>query len=36
MQVMRMASAEKMQLGDPVELEAGGTVYAMHTAGDVR
>jgi hypothetical protein len=33
MQVMRMASAEKMELGDTVELEAGGTVYAVRTAG---
>jgi len=33
MQMMRMASAEKMQLGDSVEVEAGGTVYAIRTAG---
>jgi hypothetical protein len=33
MQAMRMASAEKMQLGDTVEVEAGGTVYAIHSAG---
>jgi hypothetical protein len=33
MQVIRMASAEKMELGDTVELEAGGTVYAVRTAG---
>jgi hypothetical protein len=33
MQVMRMASAEKMELGDTVELEAGGAVYAVRTAG---
>jgi hypothetical protein len=33
MQAMRMASAEKMQLGDTVEVEAGGTVYAIHTVG---
>jgi hypothetical protein len=33
MQVMRMASAEKMELGDTVEFEAGGTVYAVRTAG---
>jgi len=31
MQVLRMASAEKMPLGDLMELEAGGTVYAIHT-----
>jgi hypothetical protein len=33
MQVMRMASAQKMQLGDAVEVEAGGTVFAIRTAG---
>ena len=33
MQTMRMASAEKMQLGDAVDVEAGGTVYMIHTAG---
>lgn len=33
MQTMRMASAEKMQLGDAVDVEAGGTVYAIHTTG---
>jgi hypothetical protein len=33
MQMMRMASAEKMQLGDSVDVEAGGTVYAIRTAG---
>jgi len=33
MQAMRMASAEKMQLGDAVDVEAGGTVYAIHTTG---
>ena len=32
MQMMRMASAEKMQLGDAVDVEAGGTVYMIHTA----
>jgi len=35
MQWVRMASAEKMQLGDTVDVEAGATVYAIHTAGDV-
>jgi hypothetical protein len=35
MQWMRMATAEKMQLGDAVDVEAGATVYAIHTAGDV-
>ena len=33
MQTMRMTSAEKMQLGDAVDVEAGGTVYAIHTTG---
>ena len=33
MQVMRMASARKLQLGDAVDVEAGGTVYAIHTGG---
>jgi hypothetical protein len=33
-QAVRMASAEKMQLGDSVDVEAGATVYAIHTAGD--
>jgi hypothetical protein len=28
-----MASAEKMQLGDSVDVEAGGTVYAIHSTG---
>ncbi len=32
LQVLRMASAEKMQLGDVAEVEAGGTVYAIHVA----
>ena len=34
MQLMRMASAERMQLGDAVDVEAGGTVYAIHMAAD--
>ncbi len=33
MQVMRVASARKMQLGDAVDLEAGATVYAIRTTG---
>ncbi len=32
-QVMRMASARKIELGDAVDVEAGGTVYAIHTSG---
>ena len=35
LQTMRMASAEKIQLGDTVEVEAGGAVNAIHTAGFV-
>lgn len=31
MQVLRVASARKMQLGDSVDLEAGATVYAIRT-----
>jgi hypothetical protein len=30
---MRVASAKRMKLGDAVDVEAGGTVYAIHTAG---
>jgi hypothetical protein len=33
MQMTRMSSARKMQLGDSVDVEAGGTVYAIHTSG---
>lgn len=33
MQLMRMAGARKMQLGDAIDVEAGGTVYAIHTSG---
>jgi hypothetical protein len=33
MQMMRMASAETMRLGDTVDLEAGGTVYAVRAEG---
>jgi hypothetical protein len=35
LQVMRMASARKLQLGDAVDVEAGGTVYAIHTSETV-
>ena len=31
MQVTRIATAQKMSLGDAVDVEAGGTVYAIHT-----
>ena len=33
LQAFQMASAQKMQLGDAAELEAGGVVYLVHTAG---
>jgi hypothetical protein len=33
MQSMRMSSARRMQLGDTVDVEAGATVYAIHTSG---
>ena len=33
LQTMRMASAQKMHLGDALDVEAGGTVYAVHTTG---
>ncbi len=32
-QMTRMATAEKMHLGDLADVEAGGTVYAVHTIG---
>jgi hypothetical protein len=35
LEVLRMASARKIQLGDAVDVEAGGTVYAIHTSGTV-
>jgi Carboxypeptidase regulatory-like domain len=34
LQVIRMASAEKMHVSDSVDVEAGATVYAIHTTGD--
>jgi hypothetical protein len=34
LQTMRTASAERMEIGDSLEVEAGGTVYAIHMAGD--
>ena len=34
LQVMRMATAERMHLGDAIDLEAGALVYAIHTTGD--
>jgi hypothetical protein len=32
--VLRMSSAQTMHLGDTAEIEAGGTVYAVHMSGD--
>jgi hypothetical protein len=34
LQVMRLATAERMHLSDMVEAEAGATVYAIHTTGN--
>lgn len=34
MQVVRMANAHRMELGDGIDVEAGGTVYAIHMVGD--
>lgn len=34
MQMARLSSAQKMKLGDTVDIEAGGTVYAVRTTGD--
>jgi len=31
MQITRIATAQKMSLGDTIDVEAGGTVYAIHT-----
>ncbi len=33
MQASELASAQRMKLGDLVDVEAGGVVYAVHTAG---
>jgi hypothetical protein len=35
MDVLRIASAEKMELGDFADVEAGTTVYAIHMAGTI-
>lgn len=34
LQLMRVASAERMHLSDSIDVEAGATVYAIHTTGD--
>jgi hypothetical protein len=33
LEAMQLASAQKMQLGDMVDLQAGGTVYVVRTSG---
>jgi hypothetical protein len=33
LQMTRLASAQKMKLGEAIDVEAGGTVYAVHMAG---
>ncbi len=33
LQTLQLASAEKMQIGDFADIEAGGVLYAIHTAG---
>ena len=33
LQAAQVASAQKMQLGDMAEVEAGGTLYVVHTSG---
>jgi hypothetical protein len=34
LQTARISSAQKIKLGDTVDIEAGGTVYAVRTTGD--
>jgi hypothetical protein len=34
MEVLRLAGAQRIQLGDTVDIEAGGTVYAFHMSGN--
>jgi hypothetical protein len=34
LQMARVSSAQKIRLGDTVDIEAGGTVYAVRTTGD--
>lgn len=33
MQTVRLANAQRMELGDGIDVEAGGTVYAIHMVG---
>ena len=34
MEVLRLAGAQRMQLGDTIDVEAGGTIYAFHMTGN--
>jgi hypothetical protein len=34
MQMVRMANAQKIDLGDGIDIEAGGSVYAIHMVGN--
>jgi hypothetical protein len=34
LEVLRVAGAQRMQLGDTVDIEAGGTIYAFHMSGN--
>ena len=34
MEVLRLAGAQRMELGDTVDVEAGGTIYAFHLNGN--
>ncbi|HEX3569608.1 MAG TPA: TonB-dependent receptor [Acidobacteriaceae bacterium] len=34
MEVLRLAGAQRIQLGDTIDIEAGGTVYAFHMSGN--
>ena len=33
-EVLRLAGAQRMQLGDTIDVEAGGTIYAFHMSGN--
>jgi hypothetical protein len=34
LEVLRLAGAQRMQLGDAIDVEAGGTIYAFHMSGN--
>jgi hypothetical protein len=34
LEVLRVAGAQRMQLGDTIDIEAGGTIYAFHMTGN--